>query len=237
MKKYRFVIEDEKVIEIEETTRARAEEQLFLQEGGKKILSCVEMEIPAISDFLGIAEAEGVEITPELLVDLSKPQYNGRFTGGFFHAPASTRFHGAYEGGLYDHSRQVYERLKDLTYNNGLEWERKESPFIIGFFHDLCKMDSYYRIQKDTETVFAWNDAAEDKRHAEKSLALLEKHIELTDEERDCILYHMGPYANKKMAWDDIARLYANYDAAISRHENVMWTHMADMLASKIDRT
>ena len=31
----------------------------------------------------------------------------------FFKAPASTRFHGNYEGGLLEHSMKVYEILKD----------------------------------------------------------------------------------------------------------------------------
>ena len=31
----------------------------------------------------------------------------------FFTAPSSTRFHGAYEGGLVEHSLNVYECLKD----------------------------------------------------------------------------------------------------------------------------
>ena len=30
----------------------------------------------------------------------------------FYKAPASTRFHGSYEGGLVEHSIQVYEILK-----------------------------------------------------------------------------------------------------------------------------
>ena len=57
--------------------------------------------------------------------------------GGFFTASASTKYHGAYEGGLYDHSRAVFYRLAYLTGNNDLKWQRPESPFIIGMFHDL----------------------------------------------------------------------------------------------------
>ena len=63
--------------------------------------------------------------------------------GGFFTAPASTKYHGAYEGGLYDHSTAVFLRLSKLTVDNNLSWERPESPFIIGYFHDLCKCDQY----------------------------------------------------------------------------------------------
>ena len=39
---------------------------------------------------------------------------------GYFTAPASTKYHGAYEGGLFDHSWTVYQRLKKLTEDNHL---------------------------------------------------------------------------------------------------------------------
>ncbi len=51
---------------------------------------------------------------------------------GFFTAPASTKYHGAYEGGLFDHSWAVYQRLKKLTEDNHLDWGALESPFIVG---------------------------------------------------------------------------------------------------------
>lgn len=43
--------------------------------------------------------------------------------GGFFTAPASTKYHGAYEGGLFDHSRNVTSALVTLTHDNDLEWQ------------------------------------------------------------------------------------------------------------------
>lgn len=193
-----------------------------------------------LEDFLRIAKEEGVEI-PAPFMDLLKEEtrtYENeeRYTGGFFHAPASTRFHGAYEGGLYDHSKQVYLRLKELTVRNSLVWTRKESPFIIGYYHDLCKVDSYFRNQQLLpEVKYAYNDLAEDKAHAEKSLRTIQKYMELTEEEYYCILFHMGPYASKNATWEEITKLYSGYDEAIRKYQNVMWTHMADMLASKVD--
>ena len=62
---------------------------------------------------------------------------------GFFSAPASTKYHGAYEGGLFDHSFAVMNFLVELSAKNGLKWQRAESPFIVGMFHDLCKIDQY----------------------------------------------------------------------------------------------
>ena len=43
---------------------------------------------------------------------------------GFFTAPASTRYHGAYEGGLFDHSLEVGKQLVNLTEKLGLKWEK-----------------------------------------------------------------------------------------------------------------
>lgn len=63
--------------------------------------------------------------------------------GGFFTAPASTKYHGAYEGGLFEHSLNVTISLVELTKQNSLTWGRPESPYIIGMFHDICKQDQY----------------------------------------------------------------------------------------------
>ena len=62
---------------------------------------------------------------------------------GFFTAPASTKYHGAYEGGLFEHSLNVTNSLVELTKQNSLTWGRPESPYIIGMFHDICKQDQY----------------------------------------------------------------------------------------------
>lgn len=63
---------------------------------------------------------------------------------GFFTAPASTKYHGNYEGGLLNHSRMVTEYLLALTQANHLIWRKARSPFIVGMFHDLCKIDQYF---------------------------------------------------------------------------------------------
>ena len=62
---------------------------------------------------------------------------------GFFTAPASTKYHGNYEGGLFDHSYMVAHYLKKLTEECRLDWQNPRSPLLVGMFHDLCKMDNY----------------------------------------------------------------------------------------------
>lgn len=153
---------------------------------------------------------------------------------GFFTAPASTKFHGAYEGGLFDHSCAVTHRLVELTENNGLRWQRNESPFIVGMFHDLCKCDQYVKKLPGPaalgleyeKPVYEYNEQTILKGHGSKSVMILSQFINLTEEEMLCIRYHMGAY--EKEEW-------AEFDMAIRKYPNVLWTHMADMLASKVD--
>ena len=144
----------------------------------------------------------------------------------FLTAPASTKYHGNYEGGLFDHSYATYEALRDLTFGMGLNWGRPESPLIVGLFHDLCKIDSYIKTP-NSEYPYDHNKAPIIDGHGEKSVIYLQKYIDLTDEEIACIRWHMGAYEKDTSKWD-------YYDRAISMYPNVLYTHTADMIASKI---
>lgn len=152
----------------------------------------------------------------------------------FFTCPASTKHHGAYEGGLFDHSLAVTEKLLEMNLN----WSRPESPYIVGMFHDLCKIDQYNTIVDDEGTTkfgsdevtgrnvrFSYNDNCILKGHGEKSVMLLSQFMILTIEEIYCIRYHMGAYETDN---------WKQYDLAIRQFENVLWTHTADMYASKV---
>lgn len=151
---------------------------------------------------------------------------------GFFTAPASTRFHGAYEGGLFDHSLEVARQLVDLTEKLGLKWERPESPYIVGMFHDLCKCDNYVEINSYDEIApisqkYKYNPDIIIPGHGEKSVIMLQKYLSLTDEEIACIRWHMGAYETDPKMWE-------YYGRAIEKYPNVLHTHVADMIASKI---
>ena len=173
----------------------------------------------------------------DYLIVSNEPLMNYLKTGGFFTAPASTKYHGVYEGGLYDHSKAVFLCLKWLTEKLNLHWQRPESPFIIGMFHDLCKCDQYEKahvtkvlqepdapVDLGTEYVYSPNLIL--KGHGEKSIMILSQFMTLTEEEMLCIRYHMGAY--EKEDWNE-------FDMAARKYETVLWTHQADQLASKID--
>lgn len=180
----------------------------------------------------------GDEIADKYLRDQELMAYLN--SGGFFTAPASTKYHGAYDGGLYDHSRAVMESLERMTDRMGLRWQRPESPFVVGMFHDLCKCDQYKLVKDHSEIVYQgdnssfvaipanyhyeYNDLLLLKEHGAKSVMILSQFMRLTEEEMLCIRYHMGAY--EKEDW-------TGFDLAIRKYETVMWAHTADMIASK----
>lgn len=143
---------------------------------------------------------------------------------GFFEMPASTKYHGTREGDLFLHSKNVAHELKRITDACGIKWQDPRSPILIGYFHDLCKCDNYVRV---TQGPYDW-DYRKDKLlegHGEKSVMLASTLCKLTEEEMLCIRYHMGAYKT-----DD----WSGFDKAIKKYETVLWTHTADMLASKV---
>ena len=156
---------------------------------------------------------------------------------GFFMKPAAIKHHGNYTGGLFDHSFEVMEDLVEMTEKFNIPWMNERSPYIVGMFHDLCKLDDYVD-ENAMDTVvmgtgspisknpkWAYNPDKILKGHGEKSIILLSQFMTLTEEEIMCIRFHMGAYQTDD--WDA-------YDKAIKKYESVLWTHTADMYASKV---
>lgn len=182
-----------------------------------------------LDDFLNLMKLpNGTPLVPVDMIDYL-------VSYGFFTAPASTKYHGAYEGGLYQHSVAVTKFLLRLTEDNKLIWRNERSPYIVGMFHDLCKIDQY-RHPVIGETLggdyiadngkWEYNTNTLLKGHGEKSVMLLSQFYALTEEEICCIRYHMGAFTDKS-EWND-------YTRAVRQFPNVLWTHHADMLASHV---
>jgi hypothetical protein len=123
----------------------------------------------------------------------------------FFTAPASTRFHGAYEGGLVEHSLNVFDCLKDYLSRERVQSVYKleydpESIAIVALLHDLCKINCYKvgsRNVKDENGIWKSVPTYEyDDRlpygHGEKSVYIITGFMKLTREEAFAIRYHMG---------------------------------------------
>lgn len=127
----------------------------------------------------------------------------------YFTAPASTRFHGCYEGGLLEHSLNVYDclcaymardRVREVYHIEASD----ETIAIISLLHDLCKVNIYkpsFRNVKDSKGVWQKVPSYEfDDQlpygHGEKSVYIISGYMKLTREEAFAIRYHMGFSAN-----------------------------------------
>lgn len=159
----------------------------------------------------------------------------------FFTAPASTRYHGSYEGGLVEHSLNVYDRLVwEMENTVGEGWQELYSPetvAIVALFHDLCKIDRYIITEKwrkdengdwEAYEAYEYNKEKAEMGHGAQSVFYLQKFIQLTELEAQAIFWHMGaydlsPYASlaacsETFKWNPLAFL----------------THRADMAATYV---
>jgi hypothetical protein len=123
----------------------------------------------------------------------------------FFIAPASTRFHLAYEGGLAEHSLNVFTCLTDYLSRQKARTEYQlvfpeETVAIVALLHDLCKINVYQKSMRNVKDKNGvWNqvpsyDYADQLPygHGEKSVYIISGFMKLTREEAFAIRYHMG---------------------------------------------
>lgn len=123
----------------------------------------------------------------------------------FFKAPASTRFHGAYAGGLLEHSLNVYDELRRLLSIYPQIKISDESVLICSLFHDLCKVDMYdieKRNRKNSEgkwesyDTYTINQKFNYGGHGSKSVFLIQHFMDLTPEEAVAINCHMSAFTD-----------------------------------------
>lgn len=164
----------------------------------------------------------------------------------FYYAPASTKFHGSYDGGLAYHSLLVCEAALSLfddfypklfDQDKWLEIYPRESVILTSLLHDLCKIDTYvpgFKNQKDEETG-KWEKVATYTRtpafpmgHGGKSVFLIQRYLPLNDLEAQAIFWHMGghdisPYQTQ----DEMGKAFdTNFLAFL--------LHQADMMTSYV---
>jgi hypothetical protein len=145
------------------------------------------------TELLGSVDRQGIK---ELLGWLEQTD--------FYTAPASSVFHGNFDGGLLVHSISVYKYLKNFT--KSLE-PNEDSLKVIGLLHDLCKVNFFTKQVRNVKVPGEkrWEEeesyAIDDQLpmgHGEKSVFLAMRYI---NEEALAIRWHMGGY-------DDAARAY-----------------------------
>jgi 23S rRNA maturation-related 3'-5' exoribonuclease YhaM len=128
----------------------------------------------AVCDLLSLIKRPGMESLIDYLLN-----------SDYFTAPASTRYHNVFEGGLCQHSLNV---TREFSKENAF-WEKQipqDSVIICGILHDLCKVGAYIETDHGYESVKGL------KGHATLSISRINEHIQLTQQEDDIIRYHMG---------------------------------------------
>ena len=150
----------------------------------------------------------------------------------FFTAPASTHYHGAYSGGLCQHSIDVYQYAKRLLFLMD-KAPSEESVAIACLFHDLCKVN-LYRVDKRNQKINGeWKEVPYyviDEKfhfggHGGKSVFLIQQFMKLTTEEAAAINCHMGFSDGNPNAVRDVGNAYHQFPLA--------WiVHVADEAAT-----
>jgi len=127
----------------------------------------------------------------------------------FFIAPASARFHGSYEGGLLEHSLNVYDCLCDYLARERVKNTYQlsysdESIAIVALLHDLCKINCYKKGIRNVKENGQWIQVPTYEYHdtmpyghGEKSVYMISGYMRLTREEAFAIRYHMGFSGNE----------------------------------------
>lgn len=123
----------------------------------------------------------------------------------FFIAPASAKYHSAHVGGLAEHSYKVFELFyrKCKLYKLNIPIE---TIIITTLLHDICKIDTYIiekKWRKDSKNKWESYEAYGYTNHmpighGEKSVIIISKFIELTEQEILMIRWHMGFSVNKE---------------------------------------
>ena len=149
----------------------------------------------------------------------------------FFTAPSSTRFHCSYEGGLCEHSLNVYDCLKDYLSRDFVRNRYNLNPSeekiaIVALLHDLCKVNTYVvsmRNKKDENGQWVQVPFYEFKEkfnygsHGGKSIFIIQEFMKLDPEEQVAINCHMGAY--DRLPGDfSLNNAYAQFPLALALH-------------------
>lgn len=146
----------------------------------------------------------------------------------FFTAPASTRFHLSCEGGLMQHSINVYKNFKKINLDVELRLS-KSTVILCALLHDVCKINTYkdniLKTTKKRSTTKPYNYYDSFPiGHGDKSVAiLLGCGLKLSEKEQMIIRWHMGPFDYN----------YKNYQNDVNKHcKESQYLFIADYLST-----
>lgn len=152
----------------------------------------------------------------------------------FFSAPASTRFHGSFEGGLVEHHLDVYNEIVDLLTLPKFKDVNPASAYLVALVHDFCKIglyDPYFRNVKNDVTgqweqvqAFKYDKPQYPFGHGVSSMYLATQFFRLSREESLAVRWHMGSY---RCATEDFSELQDSNE----RYPLVLLLQFADQLS------
>lgn len=167
---------------------------------------------------------EGMEDLIEALRDM-----------GFYEAPASTQFHGAYAGALSEHSKNVLDCARSLAIAwLGKKWwtTNRNSVVICALLHDVGKCGQFGKAlyvpnilksgEQSDKKPYEQNKDLMTLQHEVVSVIEVTKFIDLTEDEQRAIAWHNGLYGCFK------------YDIQGKETPLYMIIHFADMWASRV---
>lgn len=152
----------------------------------------------------------------------------------FLSAPASTKYHGSYEGGLVEHSLNVYDCLVgELSLAGLTDAYSPETVAIVALLHDICKANFYKVGTRNVKENGQWVqkeiyeiDEKFPCGHGEKSVIILQNFIHLDAEEIFAIRAHMGGFDTSVKGGDFfIGKIFEKSKLALL-------LHLADMRAT-----
>lgn len=134
----------------------------------------------------------------------------------FYSAPASTKYHLCVEGGLCQHSLNVFYTMVDLCNHY---WQKEESDeniyngentdvdgafnmeniAVVALLHDICKANCYVKDWKNVKVNGKWEQQEYWKwdeqfvyGHGSKSVYIIQQYMRLYIDEAQAIRFHMG---------------------------------------------
>lgn len=156
----------------------------------------------------------------------------------FMTAPASTKYHGAHDGGLLEHSMAVLDNIGKIDKQFMITHET-DSLIIVALLHDTCKANFYKKSLRNAknEETDKWEKvpfyAIEDQfpyGHGEKSALIVREFIQLSVDEMMAIRWHMGAFGSESYAERQAL------SAAMDKYPLILALQMADLAASYFDK-
>lgn len=169
----------------------------------------------------------------------------------FFTAPASTKFHGAYKGGLCQHCLNVYYNLVNQVklFENLDEGCYDENTIkIVALLHDMSKMN-YYEVTSKNKKIYCEDGDKRDElgrfkwisefgykkrdkvftygNHEANAEFMVRHFIPLTIDESVAIMHHMGGMSFDS-SQENIGEIFNEYQLSLL-------LHIADMQSSYIN--